>query len=528
MRYPTMTRILAIFLALCALGLICAGGFGIYTARKDRISSQKELEKMQSWAEEYKALDTRLNGESKADEMGEKLDKESETHKEMSSEHKRELAEYSAGKSGVQIGTNALIAGDDKLYEGWEQYYAGVKLFEEKEQEFNEGYAKLTAGKAALDASKTLYGAGVQALNGVKAVVNELETLDEVFESGDREEAYDRLLTAYEGAVYAISDAEEAVNSLLEQGLISSEQVSLIENSIIAATGMSSGEIKEKVEGDYNCLLNSGELSEEEFAQLKAQYDANKANLILVSQTIKKYIGPAEQQLNAMGAEIQKADAEIKKTEPMIEKGKAAIEEGRKGLEGAKEVLQQGDAALVQGDKKLDEEQAKLDAKLPELKEQKEELEDEQSKLNTLRDETKERKELEGRRTSLSLKLREKPEIKDSYESGTELYEAAESYIAEFENDIKAEYRNYIVAAVIAALAAVAGMLAPIGVFGKEKGRMKRMIIPALCCGISLIVLALGYFALHRISSAAVTAVCASLAVMLSAYPNKKKKESYL
>ena len=520
-----MTKILAIFLGFCAVGLICAGGFGIYTGNKERSKDLKELSDMKSWAEYYRELDIKLDGESKADEMDRHLKSESESHDEASSEHRRELAEYSAAKSGLQMGSDALIQGDEKLAQGWEQYYKALDTFTDKEREFNEGYAQFEAGKAALAASKALYDGAVQALEGAKVVVSELEALDEIFASGDMEEVYDRLLTAYEGGIYAISEAESAVNDMLSQGLITQEQLQAIENEIIAATGMSTAEIKAKVQADYDSLLNNGGITEEQFNALKAVYDQNKAALNAVALNIKKYIAPAEDKLSSMGTEIQKAQAEIDKMEPYMEQGKTAIVEGKKGLEQAEQVLIQSENALFSSEKQIDAEQGKLNDKLPQLKEQKQSLENEQAELGELKDQTEERKTLEGKRTSLSLKLRSKAPIRESYENGTELYEASLDYIAQFEKEIGIRFRNQIVMMVIMSLAGIAGLCSPIFIFRKNCERKKRLMIPAACALISIVALIFGYFGLDIVSSSTIIIICASAALILSAYQDKKKQK---
>lgn len=524
-RYPTVTRILAIFLALCSLGLAGAAGFGLYTGSREKRAQLKELSEIKSQAEEYRSLDLQLNGDSKAEEMDRKLKSDSEKHVQSSSEHRRELAEYSAGKSGVQIGSQALTQGDDKLFQGWEQYYKALDMLKEKEQEFKEGYAGFQAGLTALEASKKLYDGAVQALEGAKGIVNELETLDQVFENGDLEEAYDRILTACERGLYAIQQAENILNSMLEQGLISSEQLEAIENEIIAATGMSSGEIKAKLQADYEYLLNSGGLTQEQFEELKAVYDENRAALAAVAAVIKKYLPPAEEKLKAMGEELRQAQARVDEMKPLIEQGKAALEEGRKGLAQAESALKQGEDALISGEKKLNEEQGKLNEKLPELQEQKEKLEEEQRDIERLTEDTEQRKSLEGKRTSLSLQLRSIEPIRESFGSGTELYAAAQDYIVSFEKEINGSFANRILMAVIMGLGAAAGLCCPIFFFGRERGRRQRLVLPAVCAALSAAALLMGIMGLDFVSSSSVTVICAAAALVLFGSFEKKKKE---
>ena len=64
MKYPTMTRVFAVFLALASFMLLLTGGFGIYKSNERKAEYQQELKSIRDKAQEYQELNLQLAGET--------------------------------------------------------------------------------------------------------------------------------------------------------------------------------------------------------------------------------------------------------------------------------------------------------------------------------------------------------------------------------------------------------------------------------------------------------------------------------
>lgn len=523
-----MTRVFAVLLAVCSLMLIGAGGFGIYKTQDRKQKQDAELRTIENKAEEYQELNLALAGKSdyKADKK--ELEELSAQYEQDNSDHRRELTEYTVKKGGLKLGTDALDQADAAFYKGKAEYEAGLKAFEEKEAEFNAGYEQFMDGKQALAKAREVYNLTLGGVSAAKQALDSMQNLEGLLESDDPDARFELSLQACDGALAAMDNASAAMEGLRAQGIISDEQAQKIEAGIADATGMSSAELRALLQTERDAVASGNPdagMTEEEFQAFKQQYEANKELIHNYADAAMEGIALTEQELQKKGAELTAAEEEIAKMEPVME-------EGRKGIEQGREMLQKAGAAIADAENQLYSsrtmiwyELGQLEEKFLELQMEKAELEGDSEKLVQLREEMEQRKKLEDRRTSLSLYLRDIPEISRMYEAGTELYDAAKIHAENFRADIKHQLRLEAAAEGLMILAGVLGFLPLVSSFGKPRDRKQRLIMELPVLLLTGICLIFGFAAGFGLFKASLVVFAAALAVLLSSIPDKKPQK---
>lgn len=527
MKYPILTKLLSVALCLCCLAMLISGIYGIKKAGADRELELSALSGIQKKAEDYKSLDQALKGEISYAEAKKELESRQESHREASSEHKKELTEYSAVKGGLSIGRNAVTEAEIAMKETKAYYEQGMAELKVWEAALAEMQNTLPEARAQYEAGLELYNFAVNTADGIKHLLNELYSLDEIMDNDDSEARFELSIEAYNRAISAFESTMNLVWELEDQGIVSSEQILAAEDQLIAATGMSSSDI-------LNLLYNArdeiaagakGGISEEEFIVIKEIYNQNRDFLMSAAASVETILIETDWQLGIKGEELNAAGEQLKQGEEMLAAGLEAMPQARAALEEMGNAMEQGGDALIQAENGLNAKLGELDEQFEELKDEKECLSSEAKKIRELEAETKERKELEAKRTSLSVGLRKTEEIKAMYEDGTEVYEAAGKYAEDKKLSIEHNYDSSIYACTAMTASAVLGILSLFGIFGKRSSRrVIRLTLPAICFVFSVTAELIAYInGLGNVYSSLTVSVIAAM-TLIAAIPDRKKK----
>ena len=527
MRYPTMTRVFAVFLALCSLMLIGAGIFGMYTSDKNKTQELRQLKEIEDTAEQLKDLSLALQGGRAYKEEKEELSEKTQDFQKAASEHRRELTEYTAKKGGMKIGTEALDQADAAVIQAKAELSKQRAAFEAKEAEFNAGYEEFSAGKEKLRQGRLLFDDIMGLFNAAEEALNATDVLEELRDSDEPKERLELAIKACNDTVSAMDRGDAAFNSLLEGKIISEAQAQEIGKAIEAATGTSYKSLREKLEQSRDELLATDPetgMSLEDYIKFRLEYDRYRAAIRILVSASRAGMDKARPGLNEKNQELTAAEAELYKAEAMLEEGRLGLEAGRRMLNEAEAQLQKGAKELYEKRTLIWYELGQLEDKFQELKIQKAKLQGDSEALKQLEAEAKQRKELEGKYSSASLKLRDVKEIREEYEKGGDLYEISTAYANKLSDEISHRHSLESLMEGLMILNGILGFLPLFFLFGKERSRKIRLFAPVLVLILSSSLLIFGCFADFGLLKSLLTVLLAALALLISAIPNKKKK----
>ncbi len=541
MKYPGLTKILSLVLALLSLSLLVSGIYGLYTAARDRNRGTEELEKIRDTTDEYRSV---LAAKMEPEEY-EKLSRELETRQKSydtdAAKHRKELAAFTASRGAMEKAEELLSKSETALRTARTQYESGKKALELQEKtikkfadQVSEWEPMLEAGENLLDVIERLRDS-LSALDDLttptEPTAEEEELSEELLSELEQDAAnarkeavlaaYDAAISAYENTASLIEliqdreipvsqikqllglqdndGAEELKKALKNLGielseeqlqtlegdsivLLSSQQVADFKQAVENAAGMSMDEMLSGLRGEREAIANDEDgLSVEEFETIRQSFQ----DIIATSQLVSGVLRDA---VDNLGDTLENAREKLSQLKDMIQQMKdaqAKIDKAKTALKEAGEQLAQGELALEEGKKQLAEQQEKLDEQEKELEKEKIRLDEEEQALKKMDETVNDQKELEDRERSLRMSLLTDREIKAKTESGTDILVAAEERTDAFGQAIRREYGSRFGGCLLMLAGTVLAFLSVAAVFrgdGNRKLFLSAVLLCVFCC----------------------------------------------
>lgn len=521
MKHPALTRVFAAALAVMCLVMLLAGGMGLGKAAANKQADDEDMQRLESRINEYTELENTLAGKKTYQQQKATLDRKEDAHAENASEHRRTLAEYTATRGGLIQGAAALDEADAAFAQGKSQFEAGLEEFEAQEAAFNEGYEQYQQGVQQLEQMKQLYAATSVMLESAEQDLARISEMGELMENGDKADILEKGVEQMDNALTAYDQAAGYVNDLAQQGVITEEQLKQFADAITAAVGMSPEEMRATAQQTRDEMANSDPddvISDEQFEQLKTQYEQNKDRLEAAAAAAQTQVDNYKTQLASMKENIDTAQAQIDELAPVMEEGKKGIELGRAQMDAIKAQMEQGEKALNDGRAAIREEQAKLEDTQAELEQQKLDLEENRANLDRDKQAAEDKLELEQQRNYLRAVLLDRDGISRRSDEGMELSAAASEYLDSQRAENLRSFRGRMAAYALMVLGAVAGFVGIPAAFEKTKKRSMLVLPPVICLGCAaaaeIICIALGRGSSYSAIGVMIFALIQSLLVL--------------
>ena len=516
MKHPALTRLFSVVLAVLSLAMLVAGFGSTAGAVSDRVKGMADYRRLSERVDEYRQILDALDGSTPYEEQNRVLQEDQARHDKLASKHRADLARYTATKGGLLEGEAALAEAKYAFYKGKGQYEKAVKEFPAQEAAFWEGYEQFQEGKRQLEEARKTLELLESTLAALRGQLGQIRSLAAILESDDPEARRELSISAYDGLLQSLDQAVGIYESLKGQGGISAEQLQQLaellaqqsdldlselldgvtwegisaedlqelEDRVVAATGMSIGEIREQIRQRRDSIAQSdGEtpISEEEFAALQAGYTMSREWLQSIEAAMEGKISEYEAKLAEMRAQLDAAQAQIDELDPVMEQGKEAIEKGRAALELVGKQLREGEIALDNSLRQLEEKRAELAEQEKTLREEKIQLDAESEALDREIKNAEDQRELERKEVSLRMILRDREEIDRRAEEDTELLPAAEEVAALLLRQTEENTSGRLRVGVLMIAGAVAAFFGIPAAFEKTKSRFL-LIAPVLVC----------------------------------------------
>ena len=115
MKHPALTRVFAVVLCIFAVLLLLAASAEVRSAVKDRASAMHAYELLSSRADEYEALEKKLQDEGSSEKAQQELDKLLTQYEKDKTAHQMALAAYTATKGGLKEGQEMMEEADKMM-----------------------------------------------------------------------------------------------------------------------------------------------------------------------------------------------------------------------------------------------------------------------------------------------------------------------------------------------------------------------------------------------------------------------------
>ena len=558
MKFPALTRIFSLVLAILCLTMFLAGLGSVGAAMKDRSKGLAEHDRLSERLEEYRNICTSLNGGVSYQESSQLLSEEQEKHDAEASQHRMDLAVYTATRSGLQTGEAALAEAEATFLEGKTQYEEGLAQFQAQESAFWSGYFQFQDGKQQLAQGRQTLELAAGALGAVRGQLQQSRSMAQILESDDENARQQLTVAAYDSLLQALDSAVVVYDALKTQGGISPEQMQSLaemmaqqsgvdlsqylgdiswpgiseeslqdlESRVAGATGMSTADIRALIQqrrDEAAGMDASSPISEEQFEALKAAYAQSKGLAEQIYSVIDGKLGEYEGQIAAAKSQMDAAQAQIDALEPFMQQGSAAIEQARQALELAGAQIAEGEAGLAEGRKELEAQQAELKEKEEALRQEKSVLDQQALDLAEQNAAVTDRRDLERRETSLRLMLQEREDIRESMAQGRELLPAGEECARELLRSVEDAYSGKVLTGALMLFGGIFGFAGIPAAFEKTRSRFWLFAPTALCFGCSAAAEILCRLQERGDSYSALAAAAFALILLAIAIPGKKK-----
>ncbi len=158
MRYPALSRVLAVFLAVVCLVTCAAGCLGFDKAKKDLREQQREEDLLQSRIDRAEELLAQLDAlQPGYDEVIGDYASMMDQHKSAGSAYRMGLATYTATRAGLKIGRQQLDEAAAALEESLKQFMAGYYIFRDHQAAFEKIYNIYLTLRGSLDQGMAIY-----------------------------------------------------------------------------------------------------------------------------------------------------------------------------------------------------------------------------------------------------------------------------------------------------------------------------------------------------------------------------------
>ncbi len=162
MRYPALSRLLAVFLAVLSVTTIVAGALGFDRAGKDYKEQRREDALLENRITTSEALRAELaEKQADYDAASAVYPGQEEQHRSKSAKYRMALATYTATRAGLRLGRQQLLDAAALMDESLKLFWPGFSVFEQAENAFAQVYQlyltildSLSQGAAIYDEAK--------------------------------------------------------------------------------------------------------------------------------------------------------------------------------------------------------------------------------------------------------------------------------------------------------------------------------------------------------------------------------------
>ncbi len=558
MRFPALTRIFSLILAILCLTMLLAGLGSVGAAMKERSKGLADHERLTDRIEEYRQVAQALQGSVSYRESNQAFQDEQQQHDDEASQHRMDLAVYTATRGGLKTGETALAEAERAFLEGKAQYEEGLAAFEDQEAAFWSGYYQFLAGKQQLAEGRQSLELAESALAGIRGQLNATRNMASLLDSDDENARQQLTVAAYDSLLQSLDGAVSVYDQVKAQGGISPEQMQMLagvlaqetgmdlgtllgdvtwqgisadamqemENQVQASTGMSVADIRSLIQQRRDEVAGmdaDSPITQEQFEALKAAYGQSKGLAEAVYAAMDAKLGEYEAQLAGTRAQLDAAQAQVDAMEPFLLQGMAAIEQARSALELAGNQIQEGEQGLADGRAMLEEQQNELKEKEESLRKEKGELDLQSADLAEKGSGLVTQQELERRETSLRLMLLDRDEIQIHVDQGMELLPAADAAAEELLRQGEDRYFGRVLIGALMIVGGLAGFAGIPAAFEKSKSRFWLIAPVLLCLGLGAAVEVLCRVRGRGDSYSALAVVVFALIQLILVIPKKKK-----
>lgn len=158
MRFPALTRMLGVFLAVLSVISLVAGALGFGRAAGDYREQQREDTLLDSRIRKAEELRTQLAEEQPDyDAAMDVYPEREERHNSARSDYRMKLATYTATRAGIKLGREQLDQSAAMLKESMELFRQGLIMFAEGKRSFDQIYAVYQTLRGTLDEGLAIY-----------------------------------------------------------------------------------------------------------------------------------------------------------------------------------------------------------------------------------------------------------------------------------------------------------------------------------------------------------------------------------
>lgn len=537
MRFPALSRMLGVFLAVVSVISLVAGALGFGRAAGDYREQQREdtlLDNRIRKAEELRRelADEQPDYDAAMDVFPEREDR----HNSARSDYRMKLATYTATRAGIKLGREQLDQAAAMLNESMELFRQGLILFAEGKKSFDQIYDVYLVLRGTLDEGLAIYeGAAARVPEGGDEVVFTPEELLAMAElghrgneqtralledlregvPGDQHEAADfvrRAMEEYnevgpdlenfsvEQLAYGVSQAlydqaAEAMANGLAEGMSPEEARAAADQICEESFGLSFDEVGQWL--DENKPADSGaggttippEMLNMLLEQMPGDRDLIDVALGLLADTDRDLtekedafradphsMSAAELLIASFKEGLDASQRLLGLVEPTILDAKAQMDDAQHQLAVGRDAILDGQKQIRSGYMELDRTAESLLQQLARLKRRLTRLEKERGELDELEAVIDGYQDADAQYRTLRAELLGDDAIYDRKEAGEDFLDAAREELA---LRVPAHLREHRLRCVICALMLAAGafgLLAALGIF--EKPRIKRMWLP--------------------------------------------------
>lgn len=535
MRYPALTRMLGVFLAVLSVVTIIAGALGFGRDKKDYQEDCREDALLESRIAQTDELRGQLNGLQEGYDEASGLYPDSlDSHESRRSAYRMNLATYTATKAGLQLGRAQLDATKAMLDESMTLFQAGLDLFRESEAAFQEIYDAYLVMRETLDRANEIYDeAAARVPEGEDGEVTfspeEVLALAELGHSGneqmsalltelrdgiapDQHEAGEFLrraiaqyneadssldsfsveLLAYEVSLALYDRAQEALDGGIAEGLSEEEARAAADRICEESFGLSFDEVGQWLEENKPTSAEEGgesggippEMLNSLLDEMPSDRDLVDIAIGLLADSDRELtekeeafrndphdMSAAELVLAASKEDIDSSERLLEVVEPTVLETKQQMDAAHEQLDSAWYAIYSGQQQVEEGYRDLVKKAAEQLAELHKMRRERHALELERQKLDELEDTMDGYRSVDERYRALRAQLLADDDVYERYEKGEDFLAAARAVLEERTPLHRSVYESRLVVCALMLAGGLFGLLAALGAFEKPKIR---------------------------------------------------------
>ena len=561
MKHLSLTRILALCLALISLSMLVSGFYGLWSEAKDRAKAVKALNTLRENTDEYRTVLAELSGTGDYKSMEQERASRQEQFDRSAARHRSDLATFTATRAGLKSARELLDEAEKALRTGKTQYETSLQTFEMQAYAFEDAYEQALQAKALLDLALPLLDTAQTAVSDLNMLVFRLRNLGDILDLSGAEnedggeamrqsalEAYDTAIALCADTIriteslQGLSDVEIPVDSLLdaleEAGVSVPEELKTL---ITGDTGVIDTVPTEELEAMLTELSGSADLygllaqlqagrdavaagdwdpvlNEAQFETVRMAYTQNREALGRIADILTSWLPDLNAALTDATEQLSAANEAL----AQLENARALLEQGRLAITAAGLQIEESEQELKEGREQIDEQEKKLEEQAAQLEEEKLSLDAEEKELLRLTADCEQQKKLEDRERGLRATLRTEEEIRTATDGGEDVLPAADRLISDRAAQIRQAFLRRFPASLLMVLASGFAFLSLPLVFGEKPSRGLLIADALVCLALAAAVTTLLFQAGKGLSYSALTTGGLAVLTLLAALPKVK------